>query len=137
MKRSQFLRAGSILCMLSGLVRIIFAFMLLNFFSTALSFGKIAKDQMLFANLTGAVLMLGGLAQELCGFKGAMNWEEPLRARSCALWGGGTLLLCLIGNVMQMLSLYGASFVTWTTGLVVPGLFFAAALIFALRSRKN
>lgn len=136
MRKSRFLLVSSTFCMLSGLVRIVFGFMMLNYFSTALSFG-VGAEIIPFANLTAAVLMLGGIAQEICGFKGAMNWEEPLLARSCAFWGGGTLALGLIGNVMQIVTGYGASYVTWTTGLLVPGLFFAAALIFALRVKKN
>ena len=136
MRKSNFLRVGSILCMLSGLVRIVFGFMMINYFSTVLSFG-IGRESIGFANLTAGVLLLGGLAQEVCGFKGAMNWEEPLRAKSCAVWGSATLLLGLAGNCMQILTGYGTSYVTWTTGLIVPGLFFAAALLFARRARKR
>ena len=137
MRKSRFLQVSSILSMLGGLVRIVFGFMMLNYFSTALTFGAIGVDQIRFANITFWVLLLGGIAELICGFKGAMNWEEPLRAKSCAVWGGATLLLCLGGNVLQILTGYGASYVTWTTGLIVPGLFFTAALIFALRIKKN
>ena len=137
MRKSRFLRVCSILSMLGGLVRIVFGFMLINYFSTLLSFGVVGEEQIRFANLTFTVLLLGGVAQLICGFKGAMNWEEPLRAKACAVWGGATLGLGLIGNAMQIITGYGASFVTWTTGLLVPGLFFAAALIFALRVRNR
>jgi hypothetical protein len=137
MRRSRFLQVCSILSMLGGLVRIVFGFMMLNYFSTALSFGIGGERMIRFANLTFAVLLMSGIGELICGFKGAMNWEEPLRAKSCAAWGGGTLLLCLAGNFMQIGTGYGASFVTWTTGLLVPGLFFAAALVFALKVHKN
>ena len=137
MRKSRFLRVCSILSMLGGLVRIVFGFMLINYFSTLLSFGVVGEEQIRFANLTFTVLLLSGIAELICGFMGALNWEEPLRAGSCAVWGGGTLLLGLIGNVLQIGTGYGASFVTWTTGLLVPGLFFAAALIFALRVRNR
>ena len=140
MRKSRFVLVCSALCMLSGLVRIVFGFMMINYFSTVLTFQKMDAQQLAFirfANATAAVPLLGGIAQEICGFKGAMNWEEPLRAKNCAVWGGGTLLLCLIGNAMQIITGYGASYVTWITGLLVPGLFFAAALIFALKSKKR
>lgn len=140
MRRSRFMLISSTLSMLSGLVRIVFGIMMINYFSTLLTFQRMNEQQLLFirfANATVAVLLLGGIAQVICGFKGAMNWEEPLRARSCALWGGVTLALGLIGNIMQIVTGYGASYVTWITGLIVPGLFFAAALIFALRIKKH
>ena len=140
MRRSRFLLVCSTLSMLSALVRIVFSIMMINYFSTLFSFQRITEEQMVFirfANATAAVLLLGGVAQLICGFKGAMNWEEPLRAKACAVWGGATLGLGLIGNAMQIITGYGASFVTWTTGLLVPGLFFAAALIFALRVRNR
>ena len=138
MRKSRFLLVCSALCMLGGLVRIVFGFMMINYFSTVFSFQRIDEEQIFFirfANTTAAVLLLGGVAQEICGFKGAMNWEEPLRAKNCAVWGGVTLLLGLTGNALQIITGYGASYVTWTTGLIVPGLYFAAALIFALRAR--
>lgn len=136
MRKSHFLRVGSILSMLCGLVRIAFGFMMINYFSTVLTFG-IGRDSIGFANATAAVLLLGGLMEIICGFLGAMNWEEPLRAKQVAVWGAASLVIGLAGNLMQIGTGYGTSYVTWTTGLIVPGVFFAAALIFALKSKKN
>ena len=123
--------------MLTSLVRFVFGIMMLNFFSTALSFGAVSKGEIRLANFAAAILMLGALALLVCGFLGALSWEEPLRAASCAKWGGAALLLGLGGNLLQGLTGYGVSYVAWTTGAIVPGLFLVSALHFAFRSRKN
>ena len=136
MRKSHFLRVSSILSMLCGLVRIAFGFMMINYFSTVLTFG-VGRDTIGFANAAAAVLLLGGLTEIVCGFLGAMNWEEPLRAKTVAVWGAVSLAVGLLGNFMQIGTGYGTSYVTWATGLIIPGVFFAAALIFALKSKKN
>ena len=137
MRRSHFLRLCSLLSMLASLVRALFGIMMINFFSTALSFGSVSKGEIRLANLAAALLMLGALTLLTCGFLGALNWEEPLRAANCAKWGGAALLLGVGGNLLQGMIGYGVSYVAWTTGAIVPGLFFLAALHFALRAGKE
>lgn len=137
MRRSRFLKVTSILSMLCSLVRLTFGIMMTNLYSTALSFGTIDRTDMRLVNVTMALLALSAAAELVCGFKGALNWEEPLRARNTAAWGAVSLLLGLAGNLMQARIGYGVSYVAWITGLGIPALFFAAALRFALRAVKE
>ena len=137
MRRSNFLKYVSILMMLNGLVRLVFGIMMVNFFSTAITFGAIEKETMRLAQLTAAVLCVGALADVICGFIGAVRWDEPLLAGSTSRWGLAALALGIAGNILQAGTGYGLSYVTWTTGLVIPALFLTACLSFLLRSRKQ
>ena len=137
MRRSRLLKAASILIMLSSLLRVFFGFTMFNFFTTASTFGSVGKSELKLAGLALGAVALGAAAELVCGFVGAMNWEEPLRAKRCAVWGGVTLALGLLGNGVQALTGYGVSCVAWLTGAVVPALFLTAAFRFYRRSRKR
>ena len=137
MRRSPLLKAASILMMLSSLVRFFFGIMMINFFTTARSFGAADPAMLRGAGLAFALLLLGAVAELICGFQGAVNWEEPLKAGRCAAWGGAALLLGLLGNGAQALTSYGVSYVAWITGAAVPAFFLAAALHFALAARRR
>lgn len=137
MKRSRFLKYVSILMMLISLVRFFFGLMMTNLFTTASTLGRADKQTVQTAFLAFAVIILCAVAELVCGFLGALNWEEPLRARRCVIWGILTLVLGLAGNVIQSFTGYGVSFVAWTTGAVAPALYLAAALRFYLRAGKR
>ena len=135
MRKSRLVQVCSILMMLMAIVRLVFGIMMINFFSTALTFGAVGKDLMRLAGATAWVLILHSLLLAVCGFLGAVNWEEPMAAGKCAVWGAVTLILGLAGNVMQAMTGYGVSYVAWTTGALVPALFLIAALHFARHAK--
>ena len=131
MRKSRLVQACSILMMLMAIVRLVFGIMMINFFSTALTFGAVSKELMRLAGVTAWVLILHALVLAICGFQGAVNWDEPMAAKKCVFWGAAALILGLAGNFLQAMTGYGVSYVAWTTGAVVPGLFLLAALYFA------
>lgn len=137
MKRSQLLKYASILMMLISLVRFFFGFMMINFFSAARNMGAAEKETLTLAGVAFGAILLCAVAELISGFVGALNWEEPLHAVRCVVWGAVSLLLGLVGNILQGLTGYGISFVAWTTGCVVPLLFLAAALHFAFSVRRD
>ena len=137
MRRSPLLKAASILMMLSSLVRFFFGIMMINFFATARTFGAADHAMLRGAGIALALLVLGALTELICGFLGALHWEEPLRAKSCAVWGGAALLLGLLGNGAQALTGYGVSCVAWCTGALVPGFFLLACLLFLRAAKKR
>lgn len=135
MRKSRLVQVCSILTMLMSLVRLVFGIMMINFFSTALTFGAVSKELMRLAGATAWVLILHALLLAVCGFLGAVNWDEPMAARKCAVWAAVTLALGLAGNIMQAMTGYGVSYVAWTTGAIVPGLFLLACLRFARKAK--
>lgn len=137
MRRSVFLKYASILMMLTSMVRIFFGITMFNFFATALTLGAADREMVRGAGISLGLIVLGAAAELVCGFIGALNWEEPLRAKRCTIWGAVALLLGLLGNGAQALTGYGVSYVAWTTGGLMPLLYLAASLRFFFASRKR
>ena len=135
MRRSRLLKLCSILLMLTALVRLVFGIMMINFYSTALTFGAVTRELIRMAGVTAWTLILHALTLLVCGFLGALNWEEPMAARRCAVWGCVCLCLGLLGNGLQAITGYGVSYVAWITGVIAPGLFLRASVRFARRAR--
>ena len=133
MRRSVFVKYASLLIMLSSLVRFFFGIMMINFFSTSLTFGAVSRETVGLASVNLGVIILGALAELIAGFTGMLNWEEPLKAKNCVIWGVIALVLGLAGNMMQHFTGYGISEVAWTTGCIIPGVFLTAALLFYLK----
>ena len=136
MRRSRFLKYVSIAMMITGILRLFFGFMMLNLYTTSASFGKKGDPMIRLAGITFFVCVLSFAADLVCGFLGALNWEEPLRAKTCVIWGASALTLGLCGNILQILLRYGVSYVAWITGLIMPLLFLIAAIRFHTRSNK-
>ena len=136
MKRSYFLKYSCILLMLSSLVRLFFAIMMINFFATAKTFGAAENSMLHYAGWSFACSIACAAAELTGGFVGALNWEEPLHAGKCVIWGLAALLAGLLANWMQKLSGYGISYVAWITGCAVPLIFLTAGLHFLLSQRR-
>ena len=137
MRRSRWLKYSSFLMMPVSIVQAAFGLMMINVFATARSFGGVVPAQMRLAGLALLVVLGNALCELVSGFVGALNWEEPLRARRCVLWGGVTLALGLLGLAVQALAGYTLSYVEWLTGVAVPANFLAAALRFYRACRNK
>ncbi len=135
MRRSHFLKYASILMMLISLVRFFFGVMMLNLYVTGRNMGTVEPFTLRLAGIAFGLILIGAVAELISGFIGALNWEEPLRAGRCVLWGAVSLVLGLVGNIVQGATGYGISYVAWITGCIVPALFTGAALHFRLKSR--
>ena len=136
MRRSYFLKYTCILMILTAFVRVAFGLMMMNFYATSATFGAVDRKTLYVAGFTLVLLLASGAAELACGFVGALNWEEPLHAGKCLSWGGAAVLFGLAGNGMQAVLGYGISYVAWITGLLVPGIYFVAALRFYRAQRK-
>ena len=137
MKRSVFLKYISILIMLTALVRLFFGFMMINFFAQAKNMGVTAVGMMRSAGIAIMLIVLCAIGELICGFRGALSWEEPLLAGKCLKWGVITLFLGLLGNLFQWLSGYGVSYVAWITGALMPGAYALAAFLFYNGAKKR
>jgi len=135
MRRSFFLKYISIFMILTSLARFFFGFMMINFFATAKTFGAVEPEMMRRALLALLLVLICAGAEMVCGFQGALNWAEPLLAGRCVRWGVAAVLSGLAGNGLQWLTGYGVSFVAWTTGVVMPGAYLLAAVLFFRRSK--
>lgn len=139
MRRSLIVKYLGFVMMLVALVRAFFGITMFNFFITALTFGAVDRKgtQLKIAIAAIIVILLSALADLICGFTGALHWEEPLRAKNLVIWGSAAVLLGLAGNLLQAASGYGISYVAWLTGLVFPLLFLAAAVCFLVGAGKR
>ena len=135
MKKSNFLKYVSIVLMLVSLVRFFFGVSMFNFYATARTFGSADKELLRLAGINLGLLAACAVAELVCGFQGALNWEEPLNAPKCIRWGVAALALGLAGNLMQAYIGYGVSYVAWITGVAAPLLYLAAAVAFAKKSK--
>ena len=136
MRRSHFLRLSSFLMMLTALVRAFFGIMMINLFAMAKNMGTSDPSTVRMAGIAFGLLMAGAAADLICGFVGALNWEEPLLAGRCIAWGTVALLLGLAGNFAQSFTGYGVSYVAWTTGLIIPLAYLISAVHFKLMQKK-
>lgn len=123
--------------MLISLVRAAFGVMMINFYATARTFGAVEKSTLRAAGITLALVFACAALELISGFVGALNWEEPLHAKKCAVWGAAALATGLAGNAAQAMTGYGVSYVAWITGCIVPMIYLAASLHFCLVQRKR
>ena len=135
MRKSQLLKWAGVLMMPASLVRFFFGLSMFNVFTTSLSFGAMEKEDMLLPGIALALIILSTLAGLISGFLGVLNWEEPLRAGRCTVWGAVTLGLSLAGCLLQLLAGYGISLVIWITAVLAPIFYFVAALRFRLKRK--
>ena len=126
MRRFLPLKYISFLMILTSLVRLVFGLGMINIFVTARSFGG-EQEALTLALIAFLLILCCAVCEMICGFHGALNWEEPLRAGRTFAWGCAALALGLLGNGVQRATGYGVSIVAWSTGVIVPALFLLAA----------
>ena len=136
MRRSMLLKYVSFLIMLVSLVRLFLGISMFNMFTVAKTMGAVDTDAVRLAAIALGLIILSAASELICGFIGALNWEEPLRAMVCVRYGTVSLLLGLAGNLTQSFTGYGVSWIAWMTGFVTPTLFLISALRFALSARR-
>lgn len=135
MKRSHPLIVLGTIDFFAGFVRFFLSLSMAHFFSTALTFGAVEKATARLALSTFGLLFAAFVVQIICSFLGMIHWQEPLKARTCTLWGLLSLALGLIGNLLQLHIGYGASIYAWISGVAAPALFLLAAAEYWLRVR--
>ena len=83
LKRIRFLRISGFLMMLTSPARFFFGFAMINLFATARNRGTSDPGTLKTAGTAFAVLLMGAVTDPVCGFMGALNWDEPLHAVRC------------------------------------------------------
>lgn len=131
MKKNYFLKYISILSIIAALGRVIFALMMVDFFSIAipLSYGEKLPKVFQLAVWAFMLVIVNVIVQLVSGILGAMRWEEPDRAPRCAIWGLISILLGTAANILQIVSGYGASIYVWILGVAIPALYLIASMI--------
>lgn len=130
MRKSYLLKYITIGSIIAGMVRLIFGFMMINFFTASITYEVVSPETLRTAIWAIIFVMLNVIAQLVSGFVGAANWEEPERAPVCFICGVVSLVLGVVANLLQIRCGYGASLYTWILGVGVPALYTVAALNF-------
>ena len=128
MDRGYILKYTSVFMFFAALIRAIFAFTCLNFFSSALNLRLFDALHTSFYRSALTCAFTGCVLELIAGFFGALYCEEPLLAHRCIVWGAGALLLGLAANVLQIIVGYGASVYVWLSGVVVPAVYVFGAV---------
>ena len=92
MRRFLPLKYISFLMILTSLVRLVFGLGMINIFVTARSFGG-EQEALTLALIAFLLILCCAVCEMVCGFHGALNWEEPLRAGRTFAWGCAALAL--------------------------------------------
>ncbi len=137
MRKNYALKYITVASIIAAVVRLIFGFMMINFFSTSITLGAATPEIMRIAVWAIVFVMLNMVSQLVAGFIGAANWEEPERAPLCFICGVISLVFGIVANILQISCGYGASIYAWITGVGVPALYTIAALIFLIFRPKK
>ena len=137
MRKNYALKYITIAMIIAAMVRLIFGFMMINFFSNSITYEVVSPEILRIAIFAIVFVMLNVVAELIGGFVGAVNWEEPDRAPVCFIWGVISLALGIAANVLQILCGYGASVYAWALSVGVPALYTVAALIFLIFRPKR
>ena len=132
MKKNYVLKYITVISIIAAVVRLIFGFMMINFFSNSITYEVVSPEILRIAIFAIAFVILNMVTQLISAFVGAANWEEPDRALPCFIWGLISLATGVVANILQILCGYGASIYVWIIGVGVPALYTAAALVFLI-----
>ena len=132
MKKNYVLKYITVISIIAAVVRLIFGFMMINFFSNSITYEVVTPEILRIAIFAIAFVILNMVTQLISAFVGAANWEEPDRALPCFIWGLISLVTGVIANILQIRCGYGASTYVWIIGVGVPALYTLAALVFLI-----
>ena len=132
MKKNYALKYITVASIICAVVRLIFGFMMIHFYSTSIMYEVVTPEILRIAITAIAFVILNMIAQLISAFVGAANWEEPDRALPCFIWGLISLATGVVANILQIRCGYGASVYAWVLGVGVPALYTLAALVFLI-----
>lgn len=137
MKKNYALKYITVASIIAAMVRMIFGFMMIHFFSTSVTYEVVTPEILRIAIFAIVFVMLNMVTQLIAGFVGAANWEEPDRALPCFIWGVISLVFGIVANVLQICCDYPTSIYAWVTGVGIPALYTIAALVFLIFRPKK
>jgi|GEM_PF-857764 len=137
MKRSYLLKVVSILMLLAAMVRFVMGVMMFNFYTKSYNLRVVPDDVIRLAIISFILILVYIVALVVCGFMGALSWDDPDNAPKCVFYGLGTLVLGLLGNYFQWKAGYSISWPVWVSGAAAPALFCISALIFHFAYKKH
>ena len=137
MRKNYAIKYITIIMIISAMVRLIFGFMMINFFSTSITYEVVTPEILRIAICAIVFVMLNMITMLIAGFVGAANWEEPENAVHIFVWGVVSLAFGIAANVLQIRCDYPTSIYTWITGVGVPALYTLAALVYLIFRPKR
>ena len=137
MKKSYSLKIVSIVTMLSAVVRFVMGVMMFNFFSKSSNVMDVPQIIMTCSIIAFVLILIFVLALTICGFVGAICWDDPEIAPKCVILGVITLVLGLAGDWFQAYAGYPISYLVWITSAAVPALYIVVSLIFHISFKAS
>ena len=125
-KSNGFLKVAGILMIIGGVFSIIFGVLaVIGVGALAAAYGaEINMGLLMVAWMLGLV---SGLVSLIAGIIGAKNANKPEKAMTCIVFGGLTVLLSILGSILNVAAGSQFSVAGLITGLVVPALYLIGA----------
>lgn len=127
----------SIVMIIASVIHFALGFNFLTQINIGGAYGMITEDIKWIFMVTAALSALASLVQLITAFIGAVKCESLEKIEACYIWGGITILLSVITNILQIYLRYGASIFAWSTGVIVPTLYILAAVILKISKKRR
>lgn len=131
-KSNGFLKVAGILMIIGGVFTIIFSILaVIGVGALAATLG--AEVNMGLVMVSSILSLVSGVVSLIAGIVGTKNANKPEKAMTCIVFGGLTVLLSLLGSILNVIGGSQFSVVGLITGLLVPVLY----LIGAFQNKKR
>ena len=131
-KSNGFLKVAGILMIIGGVFTIIFSILaVIGVGALAASLG--AEVDMGLVMVSAILGLISGIVSFIAGIMGTKNANKPEKAMTCIVFGGLTVLLSVLGSILNVVAGSQFSVVGLITGLLVPALY----LIGAFQNKKS
>lgn len=135
MKKSYSLKLISFFMLAAAMVRFIMGIMMFNYYSKMAILAPEAEQLIKYSVAAFILILVVVLFLVICGFVGAICWDDPDVSLKCVFLGIGTIIGGLVANWMQYKAGYLISWPVWVSGTAVPALYVIIALIFYISYR--
>ena len=125
-KSNGFLKVTGILMIIGGVFTIIFSILaVVGVGALAATLGTEADLGLLM--VSSIIGLISGVVSLIAGITGAKNANKPEKAMTCIVFGGLTVLLSVLGSILNVVAGSQFSVAGLITGLVVPALYLIGA----------
>lgn len=124
-KGAGFLKVTGILMIIGGAIGIIFSIIALFSVPVVVLFNPLVEPGMLYAS--GALALIGSIAQLVAGIIGVVNSKKPEKAMTCIVFGVIVAVFNVAGVILNAVGGGSFNFVSLITGLVLPVLYVIGA----------
>ncbi len=125
-KSNGFLKIAGILMIIGGVFTILFSILaVIGVGALAATLSQEVDMGMLIA--ASVLGIISGIISLIAGILGAKNANKPEKAKTCIIYGGLTVLLSVLGSILNVVGGSQFSVVGLITGLIVPALYLIGA----------